>query len=175
MKVVIFFGGKLTYINDFLGKGKGGGEYQFYSLVHVQCSLLALLCGGSEQEHAGATLEHLSVNYFLITEQLWVGWIGIWYWQLVVGSPHYLLSVWLNQEEGREEGITNLVCRPFKVFITCTGTFFGLCEAWEQLWFGWIGIWYWQLVVGSPHFLQLVWATNNTHCLVSVHFNLCTE
>ena len=72
MKVVIFFGGKLTYINDFLGEREGGwGSISSIALYRYStCSLLALLCGNLEQEHAGATLEHLSVNYFLITEQL---------------------------------------------------------------------------------------------------------
>ena len=59
----MIFGGK--------GKGVGGTSVGSRALYRYStCSLLALLCRGLEQEHAGATLEHLSVNYFLITEQL---------------------------------------------------------------------------------------------------------
>ena len=56
----------------FGGKRKGGwGSISSIALYRYStCSLLALLCRGLEQEHAGATLEHLSVNYFLITEQM---------------------------------------------------------------------------------------------------------
>ena len=124
----------MTYINDFWGETEGGwGSISSIALYRYStCSLLALLCRGLEQEHAGGNFGAF-ISKLLSHYRTDVSWLN-WYLVLtVVGSPHFLLLVWLNQEEGREEGITNLVCRPFKVFITCTGTFFGLCEAWEQL------------------------------------------
>ena len=87
----------------FGGKRKGVGEYQFYSLVQVQCSLLALLCRGLEQEHAGGNFGAF-ISKLLSHYRTDVSWLN-WYLVLTVscGKPS-LPPVSVAQSRRREGG-----------------------------------------------------------------------